>query len=167
MKRNRTRPQLRGTAHRCALGFAAILLGGCSIGPKYVRPTAPTPTAYKEPGDEWKQAAPSDAIAKGRWWEIYGDPQLSSLEDQVTSANQSLKAAQDAYAVARAAVRQTRSQYYPTVSVVPQVSGQRVARNSPSFNAGEQTYDNLQIPFEVSYEPDLWGRVRRDRKSVV
>src|SRR5580658_8664713 len=123
MRKNGTRPNHRRRVQRCALGcLATIVLGGCSIGPKYVRPAASTPVAYKEPGDEWKQAAPSDAIAKGRWWELYQDPQLNSLEDQVTTANESLRAAQDAFAQARAAVRGARAQYDPTVSVVPQGS---------------------------------------------
>jgi NodT family efflux transporter outer membrane factor (OMF) lipoprotein len=145
--------------------LAALFLSGCTIGPKYVRPDAPTPVAYKEPGDEWKQATPNDAIAKGRWWELYGDAQLNSLEDQVTAANQSLRAAQDAYLVAVAAVRQTRAQYYPTVSVVPGATGQRTSQNSPTFNSGLRTYDNLQIPFQASYEPDLWGRVRKSLEA--
>jgi NodT family efflux transporter outer membrane factor (OMF) lipoprotein len=160
MNRHRTRPLHRRRARLCVLGCSTILFGGCTVGPKYVRPTASAPVAYKEPSDEWKQATPSDAMAKGRWWEIYQDPQLNSLEDQVTSANQTLKAAQDAFAAARAAVRGTRAQYYPTVTGGLQASGTRASSNKPGA-AGLKTFDDIQIPFDVSYEPDLWGRVRK------
>lgn len=143
-----------------------IALGGCTIGPKYVRPTAPTPAAYKEPGQEWKVAVPSDAINKGAWWELYQDPQLDALEDQVTAANQSLKAAEDQFTAARAAVRAARSNYYPNVSVDPTVTGIGQSQNKALYAAtGHQTYSDYQIPFDVSYEPDLWGRVRQTVES--
>jgi len=75
------------------LALAVLALGGCIVGPKYTRPAVVTPTAYKEPGQEWKLAAPSDAIAKGTWWEIYGDTNLNALEIQAFQANQGLKGA--------------------------------------------------------------------------
>ena len=146
------------------LGFAiaALSLSGCTVGPKYVRPTITTPAAYKETGDEWKVAAPSDAISKGSWWEIYQDPQLNALEDQLTAANQSLKAAQDQFAEARAAVRAVRAEYYPNLSVSPQIAGVGQSQNKALFSSTEkQTYSDYQIPFDVAYEPDLWGRVRQ------
>jgi NodT family efflux transporter outer membrane factor (OMF) lipoprotein len=148
-----------------ALGVVAF--GGCTIGPKYVRPTAPTPAAYKEPGQEWKVAAPSDAINKGVWWEIYQDPQLNALEDQLTAANQSLKAAEDQFAAARAAVRAARSNYFPNFSVSPSAAGVGQSQNKALYAAtGHQTYADYQIPFDVSYEPDLWGRVRQTVESA-
>ncbi|HEY6904874.1 MAG TPA: hypothetical protein VI216_11245, partial [Candidatus Acidoferrales bacterium] len=75
------------------LSFAALLLGGCTVGPKYVRPAANVPPQYKGAGN-WAPAQPSDEISKGQWWQIYGDPQLNALEDQVTVSNETLKAAQ-------------------------------------------------------------------------
>lgn len=150
-----------------AAGLGLVVLGGCTIGPKYVPPTTPTPAAYKEPGQEWKVAAPSDAINKGAWWEIYQDPQLDALEDQVTAANQNLKAAEDQFTAARAAVRAARSNYYPNLSVAPSVAGVGQSQNKALYAAtsGHQTYADYQIPFDVSYEPDLWGRVRQTVES--
>lgn len=153
-----------------AVAFAAVsgvlACGGCTIGPKYARPTAPTATAYKESGQDWKVAAPSDAINKGAWWEIYQDPQLDALEDQVTAANQSLKAAEDQFTAARAAVRAARSNFYPNASVSPSAAGIGQSQNKATYsNSGHQTYSDYQIPFDVSYEPDLWGRVRQSVES--
>lgn len=144
------------------LAFGIVALGGCTVGPKYTRPAVVTPTAYKEPGQEWKLAAPSDAIAKGTWWEIYNDSQLNALEDQLTAANQTLKAAQDRFAAARAAIGSFRAAYYPTLSVAPSAAGIGQSQNKALYgNNGHQTYSDYQIPFDVSYEPDLWGRVRQ------
>jgi NodT family efflux transporter outer membrane factor (OMF) lipoprotein len=162
MPKNKWHALLRYKTAGIGLAISAVALGGCTIGPKYVRPTVETPTAYKETGDEWKVAAPSDAIAKGNWWEIYQDTQLDALEDQLTAANQSLRAAQDQFAEARAAVRAVRAEYYPNLSVSPAVAGVGQSQNKALYaNNGNQTYADYQIPFDVAYEPDLWGRVRQ------
>ncbi len=95
--------------------FATVLLAGCTVGPKYVRPTAEIPADFKDAA-EWKAAQPSDEIAKGKWWEIYQDPQLNSLEEQVAVSNQNLKAAEAQFAQARAALQVTRSGQFPTVT---------------------------------------------------
>lgn len=149
------------------LALAILALGGCTIGPKYTRPSVAIPTAYKEPGQEWKLAAPSDAIAKGAWWAIYNDAQLNALEDQLTAANQTLKAAQDRFAAARAAIGSFRAAYYPTLGVAPSAAGIGQSQNKALYsNNGHQTYSDYQIPFDVSYEPDLWGRVRQNVASA-
>ncbi|MGC2508074.1 MAG: efflux transporter outer membrane subunit, partial [Candidatus Acidiferrales bacterium] len=141
----------------------ALPLGGCTVGPNYVRPTADVPTAYKEaasPGFE--SAQPSDAFAKGRWWEIYGDAELDSLEDQVTAANQNLKAAQAQFAQARAAVQVARAAYYPTVSGAGSAGRTHQSQNGPLFGASSPVnYNDFQLPIDASWEPDVWGRVRR------
>ena len=94
MSRSFSTPQIAGASRRAgALSIAALLLGGCTVGPKYVRPAADVPADYKESAN-FKTAQPSDASAKGKWWEVYGDPQLDALEEQVSVSNQSLKAAQ-------------------------------------------------------------------------
>lgn len=143
----------------CIMTFG---LGGCTVGPKYNRPTVVTPSAYKETGDEWKAAAPSDAVAKGAWWEIYQDPQLSALEDQLTAANQSLKAAEDQFAEARAAIKASRAEYYPNVTTQPGLSRTGQSQNYALYgNTGHQFYNNFTIPFDVAWEPDLWGRVKQ------
>jgi NodT family efflux transporter outer membrane factor (OMF) lipoprotein len=166
IRKNRLAEALNGRAvFTVALG--AVALSGCTVGPKYVRPTVDTPTAYKETGDAWKVAAPSDAVAKGAWWEIYQDPQLNALEDQLTAANQSLKAAQDQFAAARAVVRAYRAQFYPNLSVNPSITGIGQSQNKALYaNSGHQTYSDYQIPFDVAYEPDLWGRVRQSVSSA-
>jgi NodT family efflux transporter outer membrane factor (OMF) lipoprotein len=167
MQKNKRRALSRGNT-LWALWFAALALGGCVVGPRYSRPTVQTPPAYKETGDEWKVAAPSDAVAKGTWWAVYNDAQLNALEDQLTAANQSLKAAEDQFAEARAAVRAVRAEYYPNLSVAPSVAGVGQSQNKALFaNTGHQTYADYQIPFDVAYEPDLWGRVHRTVESNV
>jgi NodT family efflux transporter outer membrane factor (OMF) lipoprotein len=143
------------------LSFAALLISGCTVGPKYVRPTAEVPPDYKETGSNWKTAQPSDAIAKGKWWEIYSDPQLNSLEEQVTASNQSLKAAQATFAEARAAIRVARAPYYPSVTAGVLGAHYTTSSNSPLYSSLNARYQDYQIPFDASWEPDLWGRVRR------
>jgi NodT family efflux transporter outer membrane factor (OMF) lipoprotein len=146
-----------------ALIALGLPLAGCTVGPNYVRPPADVPPAYKEaasPGFE--NAQPSDALAKGKWWEIYGDSQLNSLEEQVTVSNQSLKAAQAQFAQARAAVQVARAAYYPTVSGSGSASRTRQSQNGPLFGASSPiNYNDFQLPIDASWEPDVWGRVRR------
>lgn len=157
------RPSQRYSRIRRAGAFsvAALLLGGCAVGPNYQRPTSDVPPAYKE-SENFKPAQPSDAMAKGKWWEVYNDPQLSSLEEQIGVSNQSLKAAQEQFLQARAALRIARAGYYPTLSVSPSAAGNRQSQNKALFTAGEIiTYPDYLLPVDVSYEPDVWGRVRR------
>ena len=147
-----------------ALSAAALLFfAGCTVGPNYVRPTAEVPTDFKETPANWKQAQPSDAVAKGKWWEIYQDPQLNELEEQINVSNQTLKAEQEQFAQARAALRITRSNLFPNVTTTPSVTRTHVAPNQPLFNSTLEVkdYNTFTIPVDVSYEVDLWGRVRR------
>ena len=102
-----------------------MLLSGCTVGPNYHRPDAPTAPAFKEtavpvpppnpPGGGWKQVSPNDSALRPNWWEIYQDPQLDKLEQQVAVSNQTLKASYEQYMQARAAVQFYRSQYFPTI----------------------------------------------------
>jgi len=91
----------------------SLLLAGCTVGPKYQRPPAEVPPAYKEVGN-WKVARPNEQKLGGNWWEIFQDPQLNALEQQVNISNQNLKAAQAVYTQARALVRYNRAGYFPT-----------------------------------------------------
>jgi NodT family efflux transporter outer membrane factor (OMF) lipoprotein len=156
----RLRGGIRSAAALIAIGLP---LGGCTVGPNYIRPSAEVPVAYKEaasPG--FKTAQPSDAFAKGKWWEIYGDRELDSLEDQVTVANQSLKAAQAQFEQARAAVQIARASYYPTVSGSGSAARARQSQNAPLFGSTSPiNYNDFQLPIDASWEPDMWGRVRR------
>ncbi len=122
-----------------APSLAALLLGGCTVGPKYVRPPADVPPQYKETGN-WMPAQPNDEISKGQWWQIYGDPQLNALEEQVTVSNETLKAAQAQFLEARAAVRVARAPFFPVVTGGASVSrATRVSQNKPSLHDGPET----------------------------
>jgi NodT family efflux transporter outer membrane factor (OMF) lipoprotein len=147
-----------------ALG--AILLGGCTVGPKYSRPATEVPTDYKEAA-EWKTAQPSDELAKGKWWEVYGDPQLNALEEQVTLANQSLKAATEVFEQARDAIRIQRAPLFPSVTAGASAAQNRQSANQPLIGPTSRiNYSTFQLPVDVSYEPDLWGRVRRSVEAA-
>jgi NodT family efflux transporter outer membrane factor (OMF) lipoprotein len=138
------------------------LLCGCTVGPRYAKPTVPAPPQYKETPPNWKTAEPADQVAKGKWWEVFQDQQLNALEDQVNVSNQTLKAAQAQFEQARAVVRINRSNLYPTVN-----GGVSATRNHLSTNrfngqlSPSSSYTDLQLPVDASYEADVWGRVRR------
>ena len=141
--------------------IGCVGLSGCVVGPKYVRPTVDVPARFKETGP-WKPAQPGDAIAKGKWWEIYQDPELNSLEEQINVSNQTLKAAEDQFLQARAAVRVSRSALYPTVSGALSTAPTGQSLNRPNANrSSARHYTDYQIPVDLSYEADVWGRVRR------
>ena len=146
--------------------LALLQLSGCTVGPKYHTPTAETPQAYKEVGD-WKPAQPNDQNLGGNWWEVFQDPQLNALEQQVDVSNQNLKAAEAQYTQARALLRYYRADYFPTVSAGPSATRTRVSQNAPP--PGSQfdgiTYNNFQAPINISYEVDVWGRVRKNVES--
>ncbi|PYU30777.1 MAG: RND transporter [Acidobacteria bacterium] len=140
-----------------------LLLTGCAVGPKYQRPPVEVPPAYKEAGN-WKTAQPNEQSLGGNWWEIFQDPQLNALEQQVDISNQNLKAAQARYMQARALLRYYRADYFPTVAAAPSATRARVSSNRPPPRAISNgvTSTDLQLPFELSYEIDAWGRVRRN-----
>lgn len=142
---------------------ALVFLGGCIAGPKYVRPAVDVPAAYKEAPAGWKTAQPSDAAFKGKWWEIYQDPELDSFEEQVTISNQTIRAAVAQFEGARAALRVSRSNYFPTVNGGLSLTREHVSSNAPLFKRGssKSDYSDYVLPIDASYEPDLWGRVRR------
>src|ERR1700722_11532562 len=145
------------------LGF--LCLGGCSVGPKYVKPTAQIPPAYKENAN-WKTAQPSDQAERGKWWEIFQDPQLNTLEEKVDVSNQSLRAAVDRYQEARDVLRQTRSAYYPLVTANVTPSQNRQSKNKALFGGtAPVNYSDLVLEGDVSYEADVWGSVRHSVQS--
>jgi NodT family efflux transporter outer membrane factor (OMF) lipoprotein len=148
--------------------IAALLLGGCMVGPKYQRPAAPTAPAFKEAprtaaSDGWEPGQPSDQQLKGDWWHLYRDPQLNTLEAQVDSANQTLKAAEANFRAARTAIGYARSYEAPTIGTSPSAGTVRESANEPYFltalanNGG----GDFTLPFDLNYEIDLWGRIRR------
>jgi NodT family efflux transporter outer membrane factor (OMF) lipoprotein len=133
---------------------------GCAIGPKYVRPTAQVPAAYKEAGD-WKKAQPQDAILRGDWWKIFNDPRLDALEDQVNISNQNIMLAQAQYAQAYALVQAARSSFFPTLGVGASYTRARTA-SGPS--SAKTTSNNL-LNADVNWELDLWGKIRRTMEA--
>ena len=148
------------------LAMASLQFTGCTVGPKYHPPVVPAPPAYKELGD-WKPAQPNDQNLGGSWWTIFQDPQLDALELQVNVSNQNLKAAEAQFRQARAALRYSRADYYPTVTAAPSATRTRVSANRPPPNSifNGITYNDFVLPFDISYQADVWGRVRRNVES--
>ena len=142
-----------------ALNLAA--LAACSFAPTYRTPDSPPPApVYMEAGD-WQQAGPLDSQPRGAWWMLFQDPQLDALEAKVVSANQNLKAAFARLQEARAATRIARADLFPTLSLGASVARARTSVNSPGFPTGrEPTLNNFDLEADLSYELDLWGRVR-------
>jgi NodT family efflux transporter outer membrane factor (OMF) lipoprotein len=159
--------------HRMRIRTSAMVLAislcfaGCVVGPKYQRPSVPAPPpAYKEAGD-WKSAEPNELKLGGNWWEIFQDPQLNALEQQINVSNQNLKAANAQFQQARAALRYSRADYYPTVTAGLSGTRTRVSDNRPPPNSvfNGITSNDFILPFDLSYELDVWGRVRRTVES--
>jgi len=146
--------------------FLLIVVAGCKVGPNYVRPQASAPPAFEEAppayGD-WKPATPADSEMRVGWWEVFHDADLNRLEPQVAQANQSLKAAEGNFRAARAAVATSRSQLAPTLDVGASTGTVRESTNQPYFNqtTANNAQGSLSLPFDLNYELDLWGRLRR------
>jgi len=165
-----------------------VLLGGCRVGPKYVKPaaaaTAPefkesAPAAYTDSSDRtWRPAQPQDAMLKGKWWEVFNEPELNALEDQLDINNQNIAVYFQNFMAARAQVREAKSQFYPTLTTDPSYTRQRtpgtlrdsVATSTTSTGTGTTstgtasvggtTSTAISLPFDVAWEPDLWGKIR-------
>ena len=144
-----------------SIAFAAFLFcSACTIGPKYSRPSAPAPPALKElaGNDQWKMATPSDELLKGKWWEIFGDAQLNRLEEMIDINNQNVKQAEAQYRQARASIDLNRANYYPVIGSSPSITQSDTGKNGGRGVGG--TSQTFSLPAPVSWEPDLWGRVR-------
>jgi len=146
------------------------MLAGCrTVGPVYTRPPAETPVSWKEPPpDGWKSATPSDDIGKGNWWEIFSDPQLNDLEAKAIASNQNLKAVAQRVLQARASVKVTRANLFPSVTADPSVNRTRTSGTRP-IPPGSPTAafsaNDLTLPSDVSYEADLFGQIRQSIAS--
>ena len=157
--------------------LSAVLLAACTVGPRYHPPSADTPEAYKEltpkdyPQTEgWKTAQPKDSALRGKWWEIFNDPQLNALEEKVDVSNQTVAASAASFLAARALVRQARSQYFPTVTTSPSITAQRSsATNTSNLPSGisptSPVFTSYNLPFDATWQPDLFGRVRNTVRS--
>jgi len=161
---------------RPILIFILLALGGCNVGPKYVAPKLPAPPAFKEATPAafsgastgaWQVALPQDSVLKGKWWELFNEPELNELEEKLNIDNQNIAQYFQNFMAARAQVREARAAYFPTVSVNPAYtqskSGAGVSTNNTTASTGtakSSVFSDYSLPFEVSWEPDLWGRVR-------
>jgi len=153
-------------------GAAALFvfgLGGCAVGPNYVRPTAPVPDNFAAT-NLWKVAEPRAGMPRGNWWEIFGDAELNGLEADAAAANQQLKAAVAAFQQARAFVDVSRAGLFPHVGLSPSLVRERDSAYRPvnGFAAGfaNNPYNTYSVPLDASYEVDIWGQVRRAVESV-
>jgi len=189
-----------------AIAATFTLVAGC-VGPAYVKPKVDTPTAFKESSPAayqgadagaWQPAQPQDAALKGKWWEVFGEPELNDLEDQLNINNQNIAQFFQNFMAARAQVGIARAAYFPTLTAAPSATrthssralGNGVAVNNGTTGSGAtgntgttttgggttttgtstgtgsvagtsgSTFNEFQMPFDVSWEPDLWGRVR-------
>jgi NodT family efflux transporter outer membrane factor (OMF) lipoprotein len=163
----------RASAYLILLGLP-LIAAGCKVGPDYVKPqaTAPKiamPQSFSEeppttvqPGP-WKSAVPADEAIGGAWWKVFSDFELDTLEEQVATANQSLKAAEANFRAARAQVAVNKSRLAPTIGVSPSESSVRESLNQPyaSSRAVNGAEGDFNLPLDLNYEVDLWGRVRR------
>jgi len=148
---------------------APLLFVSCTVGPTYVRPEAPLTPAYKEPAPEayqnagvWKPAHPSDHRLRADWWELFADEQLNALEQQVALANQDLKAAEARFRAARALVGYAWAAEFPTIGVGSEIRSLRDSPNQPYFPLpNSHATGDFALPVDLSYEIDLWGRIRR------
>lgn len=159
-----------------AMLCCAILLQGCDVGPKYNRPATQAPVTFKEVTpddlkqmDGWKVAQPQDTALHGKWWEIFKDPELNALEEQINISNQNVASAFASFMAARALVRQARSQYFPTASVGASITPQHQPSSSSTVTsaASGSTFTEYSLPFDASWTPDLWGRVRNTVRANV
>jgi multidrug efflux system outer membrane protein len=157
---------IRPGAMLVAVSLSWLVMTGCAVGPNYQRPVTEAPSAYKAASlGSWKEGEPLDHVSKGEWWEVFGDETLNDLEHRATDANQQLKAAVARVEQALATARVARSELMPTIDANPSWTRQRYSPNqNPSF--GNITASTFSAPLDLSYEIDLWGRVRRGFESA-
>jgi NodT family efflux transporter outer membrane factor (OMF) lipoprotein len=163
------------------LALAALGLAGCKpVGPDYQRPAYSAPPAYKETGapsvampppspdgGSWKPASPSDGMLRGKWWEIYQDPELNSLEERVATANPGVRQALETYLAARDQIAVARANLFPTLSAGLGFTHYRNSANKPlTASQTKQSYNDLLLEGQGAWEPDLWGRVRRSVEAA-
>ncbi|HTX47819.1 MAG TPA: efflux transporter outer membrane subunit [Caulobacteraceae bacterium] len=154
--------------------LAASALCACEVGPNYHRPTAPTPTVYKRV-EGWTPAHPSDAADRADWWTVFGDPTLNDLESKVAISNQNLVAAEAAYRQARALVAEQRAALWPTISGTGAASASHSGAGAglqtgtgtvTGPSTGRGVIQNYQLELGGTWEPDVWGRIRREIENA-
>jgi NodT family efflux transporter outer membrane factor (OMF) lipoprotein len=170
-------------SRRPALALVALalsLLAGCKpVGPNYHKPDYTAPAAYKETGapsvtpppapadGSWKPASPSDAMLRGNWWELYNDPQLNQFEERIATNNQALRQSVENYLAARDQISAVRANLFPTLSLGPAISHTQGSRNRPLVTSTtKSSYNDLSLAGQAGWEPDFWGRVRRNVEAA-
>lgn len=179
-----SKPNRKAAYSAGALALAMAVAGCKPVGPNYQRPAYVAPPAYKETGASnitvppppapngggWQPASPSDGMLKGKWWEIYNDPQLNKLEERIAAVNQNLHQALETYLAAREQVKIARSAFYPTLSAGPGFTHSKVSQNRPLVlppqNTAISSYNDLTLEGQASWEPDFWGAIRRNVESA-
>src|SRR5262249_20061394 len=150
------------------VALVVLTLTGCAVGPNYKRPDVAIPTSFKEAVPEgnpaaapeaWKPATPGDEESRGKWWVVFDDPLLNTLEEQVNISNQNIAQAEALFRGARAAVRGARSEFVPTITGTASFTRSQIGTNPP--------VNQYSLPVDLSYEVDVWGRVRRNVESSV
>jgi NodT family efflux transporter outer membrane factor (OMF) lipoprotein len=151
-----------------SLLLAATALGACAVGPNYHRPSAPISPTYKE-AEGWAPAAPADALDRGDWWTLFGDPVLNDLEQKVQVSNQNIIAAEAAYREARAVVKEDQASLFPTVTLTGTGTESGGGRGSGGTiigsvvsGGGGSTARQYRANLGATWEPDIWGRIRRE-----
>lgn len=166
---------MKGAIVAAATAVALLSLTACRVGPAYTTPPTPQPPAFTEQppqqfqeSKDWKTASPADALHRGRWWEIFNDPQLNALEELIDPANETLKSAEARFRQARALIRENRASKYPTVTAGVGITRNRLSTNQPvPAPFSESSYGDFVLPIDVSYEADVWGRIRSLVESSV
>jgi NodT family efflux transporter outer membrane factor (OMF) lipoprotein len=167
---------VRGVSNWFAIGALALVSASCMVGPKYVRPSSPPSPNFKEPPPDsykemtgWKTGQPRDEVTRGKWWEVFGDAELNALEDQIDVNSQTIAQAEANYRGAQAAVKVARSALFPTLTTGPSVTGNHSSANSSAASSGfkPSSYGLADIPFDASWDADIWGRIRRTIESNI
>jgi multidrug efflux system outer membrane protein len=160
----------RSRQFRALIGLAVcVLIGGCTVGPKYQRATAPVPAKW-DVSEPWRESAPKDGIGKGEWWSVFRDDELTALEKQALDANQTIKVSAARLEQARASAGIQIATQFPNVATAPSVQRQRLSGNRPTGSnfpaTGPVSQTNISLPFTVGYEVDLFGRRRRSIEAA-
>ena len=160
----------RAKQFRALIGLGVcVLIGGCTLGPKYQRATAPVPAKW-DVAEPWRESTPKDGVAKGEWWSVFHDDDLNAMEKQALDANQTIKIAAARLEQARASAAIQIATQFPTLATAPSAQRQRLSGNRPANSnfpvASPVSQTNVALPFAVGYEVDLFGRRRRSIEAA-
>lgn len=153
--------------HWLGTGLCVLLLSACAVGPDYKKPTVTTPVQFKQ-ALGWRQATPNDALKRGAWWEVYGDEQLNGLVEKLNTSNQTVAQYDAQYRQAQALVRSARGAFFPTfgLTTTKNRSSQGIGSSSSSLSSSSSGIrDTYNAQLNVSWEADIWGKLRRIREA--